>query len=369
VKRTHAIALVLLAAAGLLGVTVLVERALSAPQGFDPTADAKVVALFFAVAAALVLLGFFLGVIHFRASRRTREEVATLGRLKQALEAERAQRTSVSEERHSLIQKTVSLEDELKQLREEQREQRQVSPVPADGSNAELERSNAELERLKAEVDRLRGELTAARVQVAAATAEARDTSAGIGDRPSAVQELERLSSECNRLRDELKSRRERMVDLQADLSVAQTEAEQARAEAEELREIRSDAAQPLARLEGQSLHEVLESLIGLEGVTVALVADGEGLVVDSAGEVLQPDALAAVSGLVAELSPRVSDLLPIGEISQVALGDVRGKVMEVRYFPLFGESCALAIIRDETHPHPEVAKNAIEAIVARLAD
>jgi predicted regulator of Ras-like GTPase activity (Roadblock/LC7/MglB family)/HAMP domain-containing protein len=359
VRRTHAIALVLLAAAGLLGVTVLVERALSAPQGFDPTADAKVVALFFAVAAALVLLGFFLGVIHFRASRRTREEMATLGRLKQALEAERAQRKSVSEERHSLIQKTVSLEDELKQLREEQR----LGPTEF------VEEPNLEIEQLKTEVDRLRGELTAARVQAAAATAEARDTAASIGERPSAVEELDRLSSECNRLRDELKSRRERMVDLQADLSVAQTEAEQARAEAEELRQLRSDAAQPLARLEGQSLHEVLESMIALEGVTVALVADGEGLVVDSAGEVLQPDALAAVSGLVAELSPRVSDLLPIGEISQVALGDVRGKVMEVRYFPLFGESCAMAIIRDETHPHPETAKNAIEAIVARLAD
>lgn len=367
-KRSHAIALVLLVAGALLGVTVMLERALELREAFDPLADAKIAVLFIAVAAVLLILGFFIGVIHFRSSGRAREDRATIGRLRDALEAERSKRKDVAEERHSLSQKVVALEDDLKQLRlENERAAETDDRAPYDDS--EIEALRSEVARLKDETERLREERAKAQVEARAAVDEARETLAGIEGQPSARGELDRLAKECDRLRTELKSRRERMVDLQADLSVAETEAAQARAEAEELRELRSEPAKPMARLEGQSLHEVLETMVGLEGVSVALVADGEGLVVDSAGEVLQPDALAAVSGLVAELSPRVSDLLPIGEISQVALGDVRGKVMEVRYFPLFGESCALAIIRDETHPHPEIAKDAIEVIVSKLAD
>jgi predicted regulator of Ras-like GTPase activity (Roadblock/LC7/MglB family) len=368
VKRSHAIALVLLVAGALLGVAVMLERALELRDAFDPFADAQVAVLFIAVAAVLVILGFFIGVIHFRSSGQAREDRATIGRLREALEAERNKRKDVAEERHSLSQKVVALEDDIKQLRlENERAADAVGREQRDGPK--VEELRGEVARLKEENERLREERARAEVQARAAVDEARETLAGIEDRPPARDEIDRLANECDRLRVELKSRRERMVDLQADLSVAETEAAQARAEAEELRELRSEPAKPMARLEGQSLHDVLDTMVGLEGVTVALVADGEGLVVDSAGEVLQPDALAAVSGLVAELSPRVSDLLPIGEISQVALGDIKGKVMEVRYFPLFGESCALAIIRDETHPHPEIAKDAIEVIVSKLAD
>jgi len=383
VKRSHAIALVLLMAGALLGVTVILERALEMGDAFDPFADARVAVLFVAVGAVLVILGFFVGVIHFRSSGRAKEDRLTIGRLREALEAERSKRRDVAEERHSLSQKVVSLEDERRQLRSEiERAAASADREPAgdddrletawselEAAGVELETARSELERSKAEVERLRMELVRAQDKARAAQDEARETLEGIEGRPTASDEIERLAAECDRLRHELKSRRERMVDLQADLSVAESEAEQAKAEAEQLRELRRETAKPMERLEGQSLHEVLETMVGLEGVTVALVADGEGLVVDSAGEVLQPDALAAVSGLVAELSPRVSDLLPIGEISQVALGDVQGKVMEVRYFPLFGESCALAIIRDETHPHPEMAKDAIEIIVSKLAD
>jgi len=368
VKRSHAIALVLLVAGALLGVTVMLERALELGPAYDPFADTETAVLFIAVAAVLVILGFFIGVIHSRSSGRASEDRGTIDRLREALEAERARRKEVAEERHALSQKAIALEDECKQLRlEQERDQAASGRDPED--DAKVEALQDEVAQLRGEAARLRDEVARAEDRARAAVDEARETIAGAQARPSAREEIDRLASECDRLRHELKSRRERMVDLQADLSVAETEAEQARAEAEALRELRAGPALPLERLEGRSLHEVLESMVGLEGVTVALVADGEGLVVDSAGEVLQPDALAAVSGLVAELSPRVSDLLPIGEISQVALGDVRGKVMEVRYFPLFGESCALAIIRDETHPHPEIAKNAIEAIVSKLAD
>jgi predicted regulator of Ras-like GTPase activity (Roadblock/LC7/MglB family) len=137
------------------------------------------------------------------------------------------------------------------------------------------------------------------------------------------------------------------------------------------LKSVVPDEPAPAARLEleGQPLRAVLEGIVALEGVRATLVADDQGLVVDAVGEGLQPDTLAVVTGLVTELSPRVSDLLPIGEVAAVALGDVDGIVLEVRYFPLFGAQCSLAIIRDDNHPHPEVTRMAIEAIAKRLAD
>ncbi len=107
--------------------------------------------------------------------------------------------------------------------------------------------------------------------------------------------------------------------------------------------------------------------LTGIMLVCVAMVADDQGLVVDTAGEILEPDTLAAVSGLVSDLSPRVTELLPISGIHTVALGDVQGRVMEVRYFELFEARCALVIIRDETAYNPEMARTAVEAISARL--
>lgn len=322
-RAPHAFALVLLAAAGLVGLNALVLRALEAPPGWSPAGDLRIIALALGVALVLALVGFFIGVSHARARLPRALPEAPDDQLRDALDHERGQNLTLSLERQELRQKIVALEERLRQALI--RPQKPVPLVPA----------------VQPEPD------------------------------PATQAQIEELDRRVERLRSELVSRKDRMVDLQAELSVAQVEAEAARAEAEHLKSVVPIVPPGAARLEleGQPLTAVLEGIVGLEGVRAALVADDQGLVVDAAGEGLQPDTLAVVSGLVNELSPRVSDLLPIGEIATVALGDEDGIVLEVRYFPLFGARCSLAIIRDDNHPHPEITRNAIEAITHRLAD
>lgn len=361
--RSVAAALVLLAAAGLVGLDVLLLRALEAPPGWSPTDDLVEVVLGISTAAVLTVLGVFLGAIHARRARRSTDK-ESVERVRRALDHERSRHEDVSRQRHEAQKRIVALEERGHELEHEVDHLRRKL-AEAEQSAREA-REAADKSGKQLEEAREQAPAAAEREEIAAPRQEA---SAEQELDPEVRAELEELDRQCRRLRKELYSRRERMTDLQAELSVARTEVEEARAEAEKLRLEIPDVAAPLERLEGESLREVLESIVRLEGVSVALVADDEGLVVDAAGELLQPDALAAVSNVVAELSPRVRDLLPIGEISTVALGDKEGRMMEVRYFPLFGASCALAIIREEEHAHTEVARKAIGAIVDRLQD
>jgi predicted regulator of Ras-like GTPase activity (Roadblock/LC7/MglB family) len=324
-RAPQAVALVLFATAGLVGFNAILLRALEAPPDWSAAGDVRLVVLGLAVALVFALVGFFIGVLNARSRRQHGFEEVSIGELKDALEDERGKQLTLSRERQELRQKIVALEDRLRQYLV-------LAEPPA---------APAPLPLVPPEPD------------------------------PETAVQLDELGQRIERLRSELSSRRNRMVDLQAELSMAQTEAEAARAEAEQLKSVTPAAATPVARLEleGQPLTAVLEGIVGLEGVRAALVADDQGLVVDAAGEGLQPDSLAVVTGLVNEISPRVNDLLPIGEIAAVALGDEDGIVLEVRYFPLFGARCSLAIIRDDNHPHPEITRNAIEAITHRLSD
>lgn len=321
--RTHAAILILISAAGLVGLDVLLRRMLEAPAEWEAAGDLALILLGVATTLALVLFGLFLGTLHSRSSGPERRH---LERLTSALEYERGQHVALSKERYEARKQIVALEERIRELSlSAAAESPPPAPAPAPAGTVE-------------ERAALRTEITA-------------------------------LQERHERLRRELGERRERMVDLMTEIDLAKTEADAARAEAEVLRGRLPDAAAPLERLEGKSIREVLESIVALEGVSVALVADDAGLVVDSAGELLQPDALAALSGLAAEISPRVRDLLPIGEITNVALGDASGKVLEVRYFPLFGAACALAIIREEVQVDPRIYRAAIEVIVNRLKD
>ncbi len=339
--RTHAAILVLIAAAGLVGLDVLLLRTLEAPAGWEMSSDLTMVLLGVATALALTLFGLFLGTLQ---SRRSAPDRQHLDRITGALEYERAQHMALSKERYEARKQIVALEERIRELGEAAagKTEPDTTPVPAPREpEATSERAAA-----------------------------SEPLSAGIIEEQAALRaEITALQERYERQRRELGARRERMVDLMAEIEVAKTAAEEARAEMEVLRNRLPDAVAPLERLEGKSIREVLESIVALEGVSVALVADDAGLVVDSAGELLQPDALAALSGIAAEITPRVRDLLPIGEITSVALGDISGKVLEVRYFPLFGAACALAIIREEVQVDPRISKAAIEAIVNRLKD
>ncbi len=316
-KGVHVISLVLLTGAAVAGLTAILLE-LTGTLEID---HQIVIILHIAVALFLFLSGFFLGALYKRQEARRALDTGVVTRLKEALELERKQRLSLSRERYQQRQNIVTLEGKLKKYTSE-------GLPPAEA--AELQLTDDDLAQ---------------------------------GD------ELEQLATTCDRLRSELTSRKERMVDLQAELSVAQTEVEEARVEAQHLKAISSiPPPEPsVVAFKGESLNDILDGIVSIDGIVVALVADDQGLLVDAAGEALRPDALAAVTGLVAELSPRVTELLPIGEIVTVALGDLEGKVMEVRYFELFDARCALAIIRDEGAGHPDISRNAVDAIYSRL--
>ena len=315
-KAPQVIALVLLAAVCLVGVGVLIGYI----EGLAYLNETMLLILGAAVVPVLLLLGFCLGVLYVRGDRSVRSLQSTLIKLKDALGIERAQRIELSKERYELRENIVVLEGKIKDLRSD------GSLPPA--RNVETQASD---------------------------------------DDPFKSVELEELAATCERMRFELTSRKERMVDLQAELSIAQTEVVEARQEAEAMRvsSIPPPKAEP--DFHGESLTEVLDGIVSLDGVSVAMVADDQGLVVDTAGELLEPDTLAAVSGLVSDLSPRVTELLPIDEIHTVALGDTHGRVMEVRYFELFEARCALVIIRDEAAYNPEISRTAVKVISDRL--
>ena len=308
-RRSHVAVLLVLAASATVGMGVLLLHL----EGLAILAHGSVVAIAVAVAVILALGGFFIGAVYRQRGGEAGEERASVRKLSEALSLERRLRIEASRERYRLRQSIVQLEGQLRSLN--------AAPLPP--------------------------------AEVAETALDDEDLARGA--------QLEALAATCERLRGELHQRKERMADLQAELSVAQ-------AEAEDLRARGAGAAAPSAAFEGETIAAVLDGLVAREGVHVALVADDQGLVVDTAGEVLEPDALAAVSGIVAELSPRVTDLLPLDGIATVALGDERGRMMEVRYFTLLGSRCALVVIREEGAATNELVRRAVEAIAERLA-
>jgi predicted regulator of Ras-like GTPase activity (Roadblock/LC7/MglB family) len=310
-KRAQAAVSLVLAASATVGLGVLLLHT----EGLAILAHGSVVAIGLAVAVILAVGGFFIGVLYKRSAADETSDKSSVEKLSDALSLERRLRIETSRDRYRLRQNILALEGQIRTLR--------AKPLPP----AEL------AETAISEQDLVRS------------------------------TELEGLASTCEKQRQELRHRKEQMADLEAELSVAQ-------AEAADLRTRSADASAPPSAtvFQGESLTAVLDGIVALEGVHVALVADDQGLVVDKAGETLEPDALAAVSGVVAELSPRVTDLLPLGEIATVALGDVTGRMMEVRYFMLLGSRCALVVICDEGAHTAEPVRRAVEAIAERLA-
>jgi predicted regulator of Ras-like GTPase activity (Roadblock/LC7/MglB family) len=310
-KRAHLAVLLVLAASATVGLGVLLLHV----EGLAILAHASVVAIGIAVAVILAVSGFFIGVLYGSRTAEETPERNVVRRLSEALSLERRLRVEASRERFRLRQTVNGLEGQLKSTN--------ARPLPP---------------------------------------AELAETQLGDGDLSSSA-ELEELAQTCENLRRELMQRKERMADLEAELSVAQAEADDLRSRGGEASPRISEVA-----FRGESLTAVLDDLVTQAGVHIALVADDQGLVVDAAGEVLEPDALAAVSCVVAELSPRVNDLLPLGEIVTVGLGDATGRMLEVRYFTLLGSRCALAVIRDEGSGSGELVRRATDAIAERLS-
>jgi predicted regulator of Ras-like GTPase activity (Roadblock/LC7/MglB family) len=315
VKGIAAIIVFVLGAAAFLCIGVLLAPTV---LGVGLTLGSEA-ALVVAGGGALLLfvLGVFAGYLYGVPTQRRQANKSMLERFGKALEFERRQRTRLESELIKSRQALVSLEDELARLGSASR-----MPEPIAPANAENDEVSAAYEKLKTEYEQLRDNLT---------------------------------------------RRKERIADLQTELSIAQAEAERARQEA--LRARASTGAPPFIgdMLEGTSLRDILERIVSLEGVHVALVADDYGLVIDSAGQSLPAESVAAISSLIAHLGPRVRDVLPMGKVSSVTLMDDQGLVLETRYFELLGTQCAVAVARDQSSPFTGLTQEASEAIIARM--
>jgi len=319
-KTSSIIALVALGAATCIGLAVFFQWFYLSFAGNKHGLLFPILAV--AVAAALFVLGVFLGYPFGKAALQSPKQGATLARFREALEFERKERIRLERELCESREIAVSLEDRLRQQIEVTREQ-------ADGKRGNP--TAQEQERLKAEI----------------ADAKAREEN----------------------VKKDLLKRKQRIADLMAELSVAQTEAEQARREVRQLKSSLT-AEYPASRsLKGTSVKEILEGLVALAGVQVALVADDFGLVVEAAGAGLSKEMLAALSSLVAELGPRAKDVLPIGEVATISLADDKGLVIDTRFFELSGARCALSIARDASYPYPGLLDRAAAAIAEKFAD
>ncbi|MCP4675800.1 MAG: hypothetical protein GY854_09905 [Deltaproteobacteria bacterium] len=317
-KGSSAIALILLGGATFVGVGVLFRKA--GPSLFQEGPLLFFTMLAMAVVAALFVFGVFLGFLYGKAAPSRKLDGSTLKRFRDALGFERRERTRLERALFEAKQMTVSLEDRLQKEAARAREQEaSKEAVPSE-----------EMVKLQ--------------------------------------EEISTLSSHQERLRSDLFKRKERVADLLAELSVSQTEAEAARKEADKLKESFEPPHPATVLLPGgESIREVLEGMVALDGVQMALVADDYGLVVETAGDGLPSETLAAISALTAEIGPRLRDILPMSEITTVALGDDKGLVLETYYFELLETHCALAVARDEARPRPGLAEQAIQSITARL--
>lgn len=320
-KGSSIIALISLGAATFIGLGVLFQWFYLGFEGNEHGLLFPVLAV--AVAAALFVLGVFLGYPFGKAALSQEKHSATLSRFREALEFERSERLRLERELLESKKVTVNLEDRLR---------RQIEASRKSAADKRAEQTQQELEKLKAELADIR--------------------------------------AHEQHIKEDLSKRKERIADLMAELSLAQTDAEQAQLEVHRLKATLSPAhPASIHNMRGSSMKDVLEELVKLDGVQVALVADDYGLVVESAGEGLAKDMLAALSSLVSEIGPRVKDVLPIGEVATISLADDRGLAVDTRFFELLDTRCALLIARDVAFTYPGLIERASQTIAEGLSD
>jgi hypothetical protein len=322
-KGTTIVAFVLLGLTTLGGLSFLFVRAFPGivSGGYGGGSSFMPALLVASVGVALCVFGIFLGWVYGRAMHQGRIPPGTLERFRAAIDFERGEKERLEGELRSSLVARASFEDQ-----QESQASRAAAMGETDG------KGESELAHLKEESANLKARLSA--------------------------------------LEGDLRKRKERVADLMTELSIAQAEAEEARIQTDQLKQ---SFQPPSARLDGlhdgASIKEVLEGVIALEGIRMAIVADDYGLVVETAGLGMPAETLAAISSLMAEIGPRLKDVLPMSDVEMVSLGDDQGLVVETRYFHLLDTRCALSIAREATHPYPNLAQQAIEAITTRVKE
>jgi hypothetical protein len=324
-KKTSTVAVFVLVVVVLVGLGVLFYEAI--PKIAAERASFGVAVLIISVEAALFVLGVFVGYLYGRSVQSRSAVMEMRNRFAGALDFERKERLRLERNLFEANQVMISLRDQL------------------SDQQAQLKKASSN----KIKMDQ------ATKIEMYQAK--------------KMKDEITNLTAIHGKLRTDLARRKDRVADLQAELSVAQTEIEEARTETAQLENSLAPFS-PVSQLsvDGVSLRDILERIVVLDGVRMALVADDYGLVVDAVGTEIQPETLAAISNLMERFGPQLRDILPIGKVAAVSLGDEQGLVLDIRYFDLLGIRCALVIARDEKHPYPGLAKEAVVSIAEKMA-
>jgi len=301
--------MVLLGAVIFIGSLIVII--LTAGLGYS---DPIGIAILTAAPIAVLLLGFFLGSFYRSKTGQERAVDESVSKLRKLLRAEHAQRQKLQ---------------------------------------AMLVESQEQMDRLKVRLEGPMTELGASGDQ----------TDAGLA-------ELDELKKRCESLEHHLALRKERIADLHVELSVTQADMDKTRAEIESLKlSAASSARQEMwdLKLDKGTVVEVLASLVALDGVETALIADDHGLVIESVGDERYTESMAAMSGLIASFTPHLKGIVPLNEITQVTLGDDRTLTLDTCFFELFEMQCALLIARDPGSLYPGLATEAIQRITEDL--
>lgn len=314
-KGIAAILVFLLGAAMLLCVGILLSPAL---LGLGALGNEEATVVASGSVLLLLVIGIFAGYFYGVPVQKRQADQSMLERFGKALDFERRQRNRLESELVKARQTLVTLEDELARITAASRMPDPIAPSEGeDGDNVH--------------------------------------------------EAYDKLRADYEQLRENLTRRKERIVDLQTELSIAQAETERVRQVAIDGGVSAGASSMADGLLDGPSVRDILERIVSLEGVHVALVADDFGLVIDSAGDSLPAESIAAISSLIAHLGPRVRDVLPMGQVTSVTLVDDNGLVLETRYFELFGTKCAVAVARDQSSPFTGLTQEAADAIIDRM--
>jgi hypothetical protein len=322
IKRSYAIALLVFGLSAIFGLGFLMYRILPEITVREPSVFILLPGIVVAIVAALFIFGVFLGYFYRNPTARWLINRKTRTQFRNALAFERGERIRLERELYDTKQSVVGLKDKLSAAHK--------SEEKGEG---------------KANDDLLK----------------------------KIEKEKAQLEKRHHQLQTDLAVRKQRIVDLMTDIAIAQTEAEEARGEIERLKSGMSSDTSQRSELqiatEDASIKDVLDNLTKLEGIKLALVADDFGLVVETSHDNIDAENLAAASSLASRIASRLKEILTIGAITTVTIGDEDGLVLENTYFELFQLRCSLAIIRDRAHEYPGLADQTIEAISSRLAE
>ncbi len=242
-----------------------------------------------------------------------------------------------------------------------------VELAAAQAKLAELEATTQENRRLRDEIVELRAHedaavelerLTAAHKQVRLdAELMARRLQELLHDRAE-LAPLRAQAADAAELAQEVEYLRRREKDLEAQLYAAGAYAS---------REIMALSGELPLITPVTDLETNLTGLVGQGGARTAVLADGQGFLIASAGESVAEEGLAAFAAVAGDMVTRARQLLPLADIESVRVTDANRMVLTCHLFSSAGEPMGVATLGPADPPAEKTAQ-AIAGLAAIVA-